>query len=161
MEEDNLVADITDSLYFCSQASSLISPVMKLPMPPLPMVPGLPESMNDEFIATKCSTPWPLPTISDLPTVYIGSRSSNFYSPVTEITRLSSLDHEYSWSMSLVCLSILMAAAVATLAAWMFLSLPFLSYIMASSVCETLTLSPIILLNSLKIKVRDVYQFSV
>ena len=49
MEEDNLVADTIDSLYFCSQASSLIPPVMKLPMPPLPTVPGL--SMNDESIA--------------------------------------------------------------------------------------------------------------
>ena len=155
LEEDNLVANLTGSLYFCSQASSLVSPVMKLPMPPLPTNPSLHLNDDHESVATKCISQ-PLLTISNLPTVCIGSRSSNLYSPIIDVnTRLSPLEH----SLSLLFLTLLLLAAVAPLVAWMFLSLPFLSYIMASSLCETLTLSPSILLNSLKTKVREVYHF--
>ena len=71
---------ITGTLYFCSQASSLTSPVMKVLMPSLSTDPGL--NSNDESIATE-SLPPPLPTISNLPTIYIGSRSSSLFSPVT------------------------------------------------------------------------------
>ena len=84
LEEYNAVANLTGSLYFCSQASRLISPVMKLPMPPLPRNPTL--LMNDESVAVKCVSQ-PFPSVSNVPTVYIGCRSSNLNSPITDINR--------------------------------------------------------------------------
>lgn len=99
---------ITGTLYFCSQASSLTSPVMKVITLSLSTNPGL--ISNDESIATE-SLPTPLPTISNLPTIYIGSRSSNLFSHVTELynTRLSFFEH----IAFLICLILLMATAIA------------------------------------------------
>lgn len=156
-DEDKLLPDltITGTLFFCSQASSLTSPVMKVLMPPLPTSPGLHSS--DCGTSTENFLP-PSPTISNMPTVYTGSRSSSLFSPVTEFynTRLSFFEH----IVFLTCLVLLMATVTAILAAWMLLSIPLLSYITVSSFCETLGLPPIFALRTLKTKVNEVYHFS-
>lgn len=140
---------ITGTLYFCSQASSLTSPVMEVLMPPLPAIDSSDESMEN--------LPPPLPTVSNMPTIYIGSRSSNLFSPVIELynTRLSFFEH----ILFLICLMLLMATVTATLAAWMLLSIPLLSYITVSSFCEAFGLPPIFVLKTLKTKLNEVYHF--
>ena len=147
---------ITGTLYFCSQASSLTSPVMKVLMLSLSTDPGL--NSNDESIATE-SLPPPLPTISNLPTIYIGSRSSSLFSPVTSTELYNTRQSFFEHTVFLICLILLMTTAIAILAAWMLLLIPLLSYITVSSICETLGLPPIYILKTLKMKVREVHQF--
>ena len=103
--------------------------------------------------------PPPLPTISNLPTIYIGSRSSSLFSPVTSTELYNTRQSFFEHTVFLICLILLMTTAIAILAAWMLLLIPLLSYITVSSICETLGLPPIYILKTLKMKVREVHQF--
>ena len=134
-DEDKLSPElnITGTLFVCSQASSLTSPVIK---PPLPTSPGLDTGDESMEEPPKENLPPPFPTVSNILTIYIGSRSCDLVSPVVEVynTRLNFFEH----IIFLICLFLLMAAVTAILAAWMLLSIPLLSYITVSSFCKNL-----------------------
>ena len=155
-DEDKLSPElnITGTLFVCSQASSLTSPVIK---PPLPTSPGLDSGDESMEVPPKENLPPPFPTVSNIPTIYIGSRSCDLVSPVVEVynTRLNFFEH----IIFLICLFLLMAAVTAILAAWMLLSIPLLSYITVSSFCETLGLPTIVLLRTMRTKASEAYHF--
>ena len=123
--------------HFCSQANSLHSPAVVKLFVPSPADKSDPESL--------LQSP---PTVSKLPSTYIGSRSTNLYSPIPPAYISISL---FDRLLSLVNL-ILLTAGVMLLTVWICHLLPLLSYIMISSICETLSLSPRILLDTMRKK---------
>lgn len=114
---------------FCSQASSLLAPtVIVQPLHTNVVVP----SSN----LTPSST---LPVISNTPINYAASKATDLYSPVprTGITR-----SYFEWMASTVSLLVVMATFTIPLFVWM-LSLPLISYLTTSSICENmLSVSP-------------------
>ena len=126
--------------HFCSQASGLLSPVVNSTVPTNT---GSCDRNNVDFMESI------LPTVSIVPSVYIGSRSTDLHSPIPPSYITKSL---FDLSLSLLSLTLLIVAVVLLLTIWMCYLVPVMSYMIVSSICETLSLSPMTLLNAMRKK---------
>ena len=86
-------------------------------------------------------------TVSTVPSIYVGSRSTDLHSPVPPIYFTKSLFHLI---LSLFSLALLTVAVMLLLTIWMCYLVPVMSYLIVSSICETLSLSPMTLLNAMR-----------
>ena len=130
--------------HFCSQASSLLSPVANLTT----TLPANTSSAATNKITAVESLP---PTVCTASSVYIGSRSTDLHSPVPPIYTIKS----FPLILSLLSL-LLLIVVMLLLAIWMCYLVPVMSYLIVSSICETLSLSPTTLLNAIKKKLEEI-----
>ena len=86
--------------HFCSQANGLLSPVVNSTVPANT---GSSDRNNVDFMESM------LPTVSILPSVYIGSRSTDLHSPIPPSYITKSL---FDLSLSLLSLTLLIVAVM-------------------------------------------------
>ena len=103
--------------HFCSQAHSLISLVVNLTLPANTSS----AAKNNAAIMESI-----LPTVSTVPSIYVGSRSTDLHSPVPPIYFTKSLFHLI---LSLFSLTLLTVAVMLLLTIWMCYLVPVMSYL--------------------------------
>ena len=132
--------------HFCSQATSLLSPVTNLTS-----LANSNSATRNNHVTTIMDSP--LPTVSTVPSMYAGSRSTDLHSPVPLIYTTKSLFHLV---LSLSTLLLLIVVVILLLAVWMCYLVPVMSYLIVSSICETQSLSPTTLLNAMQKKLEEI-----
>lgn len=131
---------------YCSQANSLTSPMIAFSVP---AVKG-PQARRDNDFTTS------LPTVYNLPTIYAGSKSTDFNSPIPD-TCVSRSFFEQTFNYFIGCVHGYTNNPSNHLDVHIY-SYP--DYLMISSVCDALGLPPRIPWNPLKKSLESLHQLS-
>lgn len=122
---ENPVQQLLSVPPFCSQAGSLLSSIVVI-SPPAKL------RVTSSNATPSTSSP---PVISKFPTTYAASKATDYY-PHMVIARSS-----FEWIASMVAVLFLTVVITVSLLVWM-LSLPLISYVMTSLICETFLVRP-------------------
>ena len=131
---------------FCSQAGSLLSPIVVI-SPPAKLL------VTSSKVAPST---WSPPVISKFPTTYAASKATDYYSPVPHMVIARSY---FEWIASMVAVLFLTVVITVPLLVWM-LSLPCISYVMTSSICENILSTSPSLRDIFKKKVLEMNELS-